>query len=119
MENGDIPDENIKASSINSKSYRERYARLNGDYGPKVWAPDPNDKERWIQADIGYQTNVSGVITQGLVLYSDTVMFVTSFMVSTFLGSINDEELFVEDASGKAKVNISYHMHLDPAVIIL
>ena len=117
MENGDIPDKNIKASSYNSEYFHVRYARLNGN-GGKIWAAEPSDKERWIQADIGYQTHVSGVITQGLV-HSNMVLFVNSVMVSTFLSSINDEELFVEDASGKAKVNISCHIHLDPTVIIL
>ena len=61
MENGDIPNENIEASHQYS-SYPASKARLNGI---KFWACAGSLASPWIQADIGYQTYVSGVITQG------------------------------------------------------
>ena len=59
MENGNIPNENIKTSHVGRDPWE---ARLNG---PKFWACSGDIVAPWIQADIGYQTYVSGVITQG------------------------------------------------------
>ena len=111
MENGDIPNQNIKASSRYKPYYTDAHnARLNN--GGFYWVAAKHDSQPWIQVDIGYQTNVSGVVTKG---FNDFIqIYVTSFTVSTFLSSINDEELFVEDASGKAKVNINSNMYFQP-----
>ena len=99
MENGDIPNKNIKASSKYGPNYPAQYARLNGEKGG--WFAAQEDNQPWIQADIGYQTYVSGVVTEGFV-----GNYPTSFKVSTFLSS-DDEELFVKSASGEIKVNFN------------
>ena len=107
MENYDIPDEDIQASSEDAKDGDyARNARLNGGSKWEVIS----DPQPWIQADIGYQTYVSGVITQGDgytgVLPGTYADWVTSFNVSTFLTSTDDTEVFVVNEHG------------DPVVII-
>ena len=99
MRNGDIPDANIRASSESSSSdYAARAGRLNVY---RYWYPVSWDNERWIQADIGYQTYVSGVATQGYGSY-----WVTSFKVSTFYMTTADDEIFVSENRGIVKVNL-------------
>ena len=102
MENRDIPDDNIQASSTWGGNYLAWYARLNGN---SCWTG--TGKTAWIQADIGYQTYVSGVVTQG----DGTVgspHWVTSIKVSTFPVSSEDEstEVFVKDGYGNHIVSI-------------
>ena len=101
MENGDIPDENIQASSEYSSYNMHAYkARLNA---ATAWAA--NNDIPWIQADIGYQTYISGVITQGDNGYGGFDDWVTSFKVSTFFTSNEDAEVFVADENGSALVS--------------
>ncbi|XP_072017210.1 uncharacterized protein [Amphiura filiformis] len=98
MTNNTIPDENIQASSELSSTYVASKGRLNG---PSAWvAANGQTGPIWIQADIGYQTYVSGVITQGdgKPNYPD---YVTSFSVSTFR-TTGANEMFVEDQNGIA-----------------
>ena len=97
MANGDIPDENIKASSSHS-NFPAHMARLNA---ANTWTGFYED-EPWIQADVGYQTYLSRVVTQG----GGRNDWVTSFKVSTFVMSIDDLEIFVADESGSALVSI-------------
>ena len=66
------------------------------------------DNEPWIQADIGYQTYVSGVATQGTPYEHNGVHYnyVTSFKVSTFYMTNDDDEVFVlVENKGMVKVN--------------
>ncbi|XP_072017349.1 retinoschisin-like [Amphiura filiformis] len=100
IRNGDIPDENIKASSEYSSRHTVSKGRLNGK--PPTWhAAASQNGTTWIQADIGYQTYVSGVITQGDGTTGVGVDYVTSFKVSTFLAD-GAKEVFVEDQNGNA-----------------
>ena len=98
-----IPNENINASTV----YREYYpwkGRLNWEN--HYWIPDSRDKydsNQWIQADIGYRTNVFGVITQGGG--DGNQNWVTSIKVSTFLASTSDEEIFIKDEDENQKVS--------------
>ena len=107
MENGDIPDENIKASG-RFKWEDELdccypwFARLNG---VKPWVGEGTPPNVWIQADIGYQTYVSGVVTQGSGDILNSGDWVSSIKVSTFYGSTNDDEVFVKDEQGEAIVS--------------
>ena len=109
MESSDIPDVNIQAS--NYYTDREPWrGRLNG---LSFWSCEGRFLAPWIQADIGYQTNVSGVITQGDGgdMYTNgrdgtTVDWVTSLKVSTFLMSDSDQEAFVTDEEGNIKVSV-------------
>ena len=100
MENGDIPDANIQASSVWSSSQPAHNGRLNKASG-HGWLGGWGDNQPWIQADIGYQTYVSGVATQGA-----TDGWVTSFKVSTFYMTTTDEEIYVSEHGKMAKVNI-------------
>ncbi|XP_072017305.1 neuropilin-1a-like [Amphiura filiformis] len=100
MENGGIPDANIQASSEWSSGWAATKGRLND---PSSWyAAESQIGPIWIQADIGYQTYVSGVKTQGdedtTVYYAD---WVTSFNVSTFV-TTGANEVFVTDQNGNA-----------------
>ena len=107
MENGDIPDNNIRASSeyvSRSLSFLATKARLNAAESGSYWSPLSQNIEQWIQADIGYQTYVTGVVTQGDGGDSEHD-WVTSFKVSTFLKSLDDQEIFISDEDGKLKVN--------------
>ena len=103
MENGDIPDASIQASSEYSSLNMHAYnARLNAATGG--WAAK-NDIP-WIQADMGYQTYLSGVITQGDGGHGGFDDWVTSFKVSTFVMSNNDPEVFVTDTNGSELVGL-------------
>ena len=62
MENGDIPDANIQAIVSTYSDYPARNGRLSGT---QLWSVPGSVSNPWIQADIGYQTYVSGVVTQG------------------------------------------------------
>ena len=109
MKNGDIPDVNITASSefILPKNSMDgegngyaREARLNRR---SCWrAKLSSTKKPWIQADIGYQTNVSGVVTQGDGGIGPED-WVKTLKVSTFFKSTNDTEIFVKDDPGKSR----------------
>ena len=112
MENGSIPDESIKASSecINSnrnKGYA-RQARLNGI---SWWRAHGTIDKPWIQADIGYQTYVSGVVTQGDGnVGGDKPDWVSTLKVSTFM-STTDPEVFVQYSNGTEIVSIRSSSH--------
>ncbi|XP_072017077.1 uncharacterized protein [Amphiura filiformis] len=107
MENGTIPDGNIQASSeYDSSNYDATKGRLNG---PSSWYPVTDQQDTiWIQADIGYLTYVTAVITQGS---GDSYKsWVTSFKVSTF-ETTSAIEGFVEDENGDAIIfpgNVDY-----------
>ena len=98
MMNEDIPNENIQASSELSSNYVAGNARLNGQ---SFWATDREYINPWIQADIGYQTWVSGIITQG-----GGPSYVTFLKISTFSISISDAEVFIDDGIENVMVNI-------------
>ena len=104
MENGDIVDGNIVASSeltistLTTFTYPARLARLNGD---STWVASKSDLQPWIQADIGYQTNVSGVVTQGDGEFGN---WVTSMKASIFHMSTSEEEIFIKNTTGQVKV---------------
>ena len=99
MESGDIPDANIQAIA-SSSNFPARNGRL--DSWP-AWLVPGSVSNPWIQADIGYQTFVSGVVTQGSEYGSD---WVTTLKVSTFKANTNDEEEFVTDDNGQVKVSV-------------
>ena len=105
MENGDIPDENIWATSTllthPPNLYIAGKGRLNG---PSTWVAHQHDDYPWIQAIIGYQTYVSGLVTQGGGSLASG-HWVKTLKVSTFAMSTNDAEVFVKDEQGRVKVN--------------
>ena len=103
MKNGDIPDGMIRASAHFSNR-PAHYARLDG---ANKWSADGNNEAPWIQADLQYQTYVSGVLTQGDGDGNIDGDWITSFKVSTFLldESEGGVETFVEDANGNHLVS--------------
>ncbi|XP_072022651.1 lactadherin-like [Amphiura filiformis] len=111
MENGDIPDENINASSSTIRG--ARHGRLNGPY-PWSTAPLHPAGSEWIEADIGYPTYVSGVITQGDGGNVEPD-WVTSFNVSTFF-TTGGTEAFVKDQDGDV-VTFAGNVDVHTAVI--
>ena len=102
VENGDIPDGNISASDHITK-YEPWKARLNGEGFGACYG---YDVEPWIQADVGNQIHVSGVITQGDggIGSGNTEDWVTSLKVSTKM-TPHDDEVFVTE-NGTVKVSV-------------
>ena len=102
MTNGDIPNESIRSSNTYT-IYKASDARIGG---ASKWAASDSAIQPWIQADIGYTTYISGIVTQG----DDGVGlagWVTTLKVSTFLSSITDDEVFIEDEHGTVMVRIA------------
>ena len=104
VENGDIQDENIQASHTDWTHYAHK-GRLNA--ASSAWIAPGSNHQPWIQADIGYQTYVSGVATQGAY-----TAWVTSIKVSTFYMTTADTETFVSEDGEMAKVNITVLLQL-------
>ena len=97
--NGDIPNENIRGSQT-LIPYFAWNARING---ASKWAADSSATTPWIQADVGYEIYISGVVTQGDAGVG-IAGWVTSFKVSTFHSSIIDEEIFITNEDGTVLV---------------
>ena len=110
MENDDILNANIQASQMeiwNGETCHAHQARLNSM--TFTWFLEGSGGSMpWIQADIGYQTCVTGVITQGdggASLNNNPDWF-TKLKVSTFLGTTDESaEVFIEE-NGTPKVSI-------------
>ena len=102
MTNGDIPDENIQASSelTNWKAWNARIGGLS------KWATRSVGEEEWIQADIGYTTFVSGIVTQGDAGVGGAD-WVTSLKVSTFANITDADEMFITDENGSVMVSVT------------
>ncbi|XP_072016296.1 uncharacterized protein [Amphiura filiformis] len=93
MADNSIPDSSITASS-DTTTRLAIHGRLND---PSHW--DSKDLSPWIQVDLGYQTYVTGVITQGDGGVGGTsVDWITKIRVSTFLMNQWDKEIFVKEA---------------------
>ena len=112
MKSDDIPNGNIKASSIYSESFDAYKARLNSF---SIWWAEETAVEPWIQADLGYQTNVSGLITQGDGGFGGNADWITSLKVSTFALSLSDVEVFIknDDGSDMVKYRSLYRISRD------
>ena len=91
MESGEILNESIEASDWEADNPPSD-ARINAYDANSKWSVYGNIPFPWIQADIQYQTHVSGVLTQG-----EGGDWITSFKVSTFL---ENSETFVQNAQG-------------------
>ena len=109
MESGGIPDANFEASHKYNASYGPHKARL---HGPSGWGVSTSISSPWIQVDIGYSTNVTGLLTQGSqALQSDGGQYywITKLTVSTFYAAANDSEVLLTDGNSDppvAKVTI-------------
>lgn len=73
MENGDMPDSQLTASSegegtFNGEPFHHsaKYGRLNRRYWPMCWSPSESDENQWFQVHLGkYYTYVTRIATQG------------------------------------------------------
>ncbi|PFX33163.1 Neuropilin-2 [Stylophora pistillata] len=63
MENKEIPDANINVSSQLDADHSAKEARLNSKGG---WSALNNNFNQWLQVNIGYNSQVTGVATQGM-----------------------------------------------------
>ena len=104
MENGDIPNGNIVASTEWYYSYRETtyYAWLARLNGASSWAAAYSDSEPWIRADIGYETSVAGIITQGGEEVSES--WVTTLKIST--STSGNEYVLIQNENGEDVVSL-------------
>ena len=106
MENGDILNGMIKASEVSSNFYAH-LARLNSiEY---AWLEEGSGGSMpWIQADIGYQTSVTGIITQGDSVDTTHRDWFTKLKISTFIDTpttTSYTEVFIEE-NGAPKVSL-------------
>ncbi|XP_046862284.1 coagulation factor V-like isoform X2 [Xenia sp. Carnegie-2017] len=66
MENGNIPDRAITASSVSSDKYLAPFARLRRSSSKCSWAPAARNRmNSWHQVDFGKVKIITGVATQG------------------------------------------------------
>ena len=105
MKNGDINDENIQASSYQNYDGYTFYGFYGRLHGNDYWWASLDEEAPWLQADIGYPTNITGVVTQGDGGGGSKDDWVTSLKVSTFSQNTSDEEIFIKNENGTDMVS--------------
>ncbi|XP_035673288.1 adipocyte enhancer-binding protein 1-like isoform X11 [Branchiostoma floridae] len=101
MESGAIPDGHITASSqYNTGSCATSKGRLHSQEGAGAWCSAQNNNQQWLQVDVGAETTVAGVITQGR---AGADQWVTSYKLrfsrdgstwSTYLDNLGRDRVF-------------------------
>ncbi|XP_078576597.1 retinoschisin-like isoform X2 [Branchiostoma floridae x Branchiostoma japonicum] len=126
MESGAIPDGYITASSTHphgALSKARLHSQESSDRSQTGWAgawcaKDPLTTNHWLQIDVGAETTVTGVITQGR---SDVSQWVTSYKLrfsrdgtewSTYLDKLGRPKIFAGNSDQDTEVR---HL-LDPPV---
>ena len=106
LENGDIKDNQITASSYLDELRQPHYGRLRSD---SYWAPEPGDTNPWIQISLSHLKVVSGLVVQGA---SEAWGWVVDLTV-TYTSNGNDWKTFrnLYDDSDENQVN-SFLCHL-------
>ena len=68
-----IPNKDITASSELNSDSSAIHARFGNT---KAWIPSSNDKHPWIQVNLQYERNLTGIVTQGfnMVLLLSRIM---------------------------------------------
>ena len=98
-----IPDSSINASSSQgnpgASNKRPEYARLGGD---EYWISDENDRNRWIQVDLGNTRIVTGLKTEGNDEGGTSKYWVQQLRVQ--VGMSEDSLEFIKDGRGQPKV---------------
>ena len=79
MENYNIPNSSIQASSQYHELLNPNNGRLHSNSGGGSWSAAVNDAHQWFQVDFGNWTRVSGISTQGR---SSTAEWVITYRVS-------------------------------------
>ncbi|XP_033109290.1 lactadherin-like [Anneissia japonica] len=84
IEDGNIPAEQLSASSEPALMHEAHRGRLNNEANSKgfggAWSSKTNDRHQWIQVDLGKLHRVHGVITQGRNGYIP-YQYVTSYEI--------------------------------------
>lgn len=65
VEEKEIADQMMKASSYSGSSCRPMYGRLNSYAGAGAWCAARNNRNQWLQVDFGAMAKVTRVATQG------------------------------------------------------
>ncbi|KAI1901374.1 hypothetical protein AGOR_G00033740 [Albula goreensis] len=100
MESGEIPSDNIIASSQYNSNWSPLRARLN--YHENGWTPADDSTKEWIQVDLGFLRNVLAIGTQGAISKeTKRAYFVRSYKVD--VSSNGEDWMPVKDGS-KQKV---------------
>ena len=98
MENGEMSDDQITASSHYNENYLPSYGRLN--LLGNAWAAKTNDPNQWLQVDFQKPTIITGISTQGQSNVPDN-RFVTQYSISF---SDDGNNFYDYKAGGKPKV---------------
>lgn len=98
LENRNIPDSSITASSMNSATYSPTLGRLHHYYG---WIAGTSNQQQWFQVDLEGWTKVTRVSTQGR---QNAAQWVTKYKLAYSYDGVFYEE-YNED-SGQVKVVI-------------
>ena len=118
MEDGQIKDDQIDASSEWDKKYTgASSARLNKPSQGRVsttraWSPQEDDQEQWIGVNLGDATTMVGLLTQGR---EGPEAWVTEYCVS-YRTKANEEYQFLTDARGSLQVRDLHSKTLIPSV---
>ncbi|KAK3732650.1 hypothetical protein QZH41_010256, partial [Actinostola sp. cb2023] len=122
MQNGDIPDSRITASSFGQSLYRPEQGRLHyqGDGGFKLpaWevSPGSNRIGEWIQIDLGSVTNVTGVATQGNGQIAKQEWVTSYSLQSSFDGSNFEDYQGCKSFDGNCDHNTVVKHDLEPPI---
>ena len=82
MQNGNIPDNQITASSEHTSAHRAANGRLNfraGGGRTGSWSSQNSNRNQWLQVDFRRPTIITGISTQGRQDYNQ---FVKSYTIS-------------------------------------
>ena len=107
MENGEIADAQISASSHWDNNHAAIQGRLNfKQFGIKQggWSARSNDLNQWLQVDLGSFTTVAAVATQGRNSYRWINQWVTSFNVQYSNNGVIFQ-FYKESGNSSAKVS--------------
>lgn len=102
-----IPDSRVSASSsfrtwsLESFTWRPQFARLDKQGKTNAWTAQVQDRNQWIQVDLGSSKKLTGIITQGAKDFGQ-VQFVSAFRVSYSQDGQNWTT--VKDRSGAIKI---------------
>lgn len=65
VEEGEVADQLMTASSFSGHSCSPHFGRLNGYRGAGAWCAKRKDRNQWLQVDFGATARVTRVATQG------------------------------------------------------
>ncbi|XP_030204749.1 neuropilin-1a isoform X2 [Gadus morhua] len=100
LESGEIPSDQIVASSQYNPSWSPERSRLN--YYENAWTPAEDSNKEWIQVDLGFLRFVSAIGTQGAVSQeTKKTYYVKSYKVDV---SSNGEDWITLKEGSKQKV---------------